>query len=245
VQHDSGAARGLTRTRTISGFPDALRRRKNDDLPKTQEVRTMLVKDVMTERVVTIAPSASLKEAAQLMIEHGISGLPVVEERRVIGVLSDRDFLVKEQGPRESSRWLAWLIAPATAADEAKVQARAVRGAMTSPAVTVWKSASLAYAAQKMLEADVSRLPVLDGNELVGIVTRTDLVRAFARPDGQIEREIVEDVIGREFWPTGDIHVSVSDGNVDVEGTPADVDDDSLRRLIARVPGVVSVTLHE
>ena len=206
----------------------------------------MLVKDVMTERVITIAPSASLKEAARLMLEHGISGLPVVEEGRVVGVLSDRDFLVKEQGPREGSRWLSWLITPATMADEAKLQARAVRGAMTVPAITVWKSASLAFAAQRMLEADVSRLPVLFGDELVGIVTRTDLVRAFIRPDAEIEREITDEVIGQELGPYDDVHVSVSNGNVDFKGTrPAGIDDDFLRRLIARVPGVVSVTLRD
>jgi len=206
----------------------------------------MLVKDVMTERVITIAPSASLKDAARLMLEHGISGLPVVEEGRVVGVLSDRDFLVKEQGPRESSRWLSWLITPATMTDEAKLQARTVRGAMTVPAITVWKSAPLAFAAERMLEADVSRLPVLFGDELVGIVTRTDLVRAFTRPDAEIEREIKEEVIGRELRSNEDVQVSVKGGNVDFKGTrPAAIDDDVLRRLIARVPGVVSVTLRD
>ena len=206
----------------------------------------MLVKDVMTERVITIAPSASLKDAARLMLEHGISGLPVVEEGRVVGVLSDRDFLVKEQGPRESSRWLSWLITPATMTDEAKLQARTVRGAMTVPAITVWKSAPLAFAAERMLEADVSRLPVLFGDELVGIVTRTDLVRAFTRPDAEIEREIKEEVIGRELRSNEDVQVSVKGGNVDFKGTrPAGMDDDVLRRLIARVPGVVSVTLRD
>jgi len=206
----------------------------------------MLVKDVMTERVITIAPSASLKDAARLMLEHGISGLPVVEEGRVVGVLSDRDFLVKEQGPRESSRWLSWLITPATMTDEAKLQARSVRGAMTVPAITVWKSAPLAFAAERMLEADVSRLPVLFGDELVGIVTRTDLVRAFTRPDAEIEREIKEEVVGRELRSNEDVQVSVKSGNVDFKGTrPAGMDDDVLRRLIARVPGVVSVTLRD
>jgi CBS domain-containing protein len=207
----------------------------------------MLVKDVMTEEVVTIAPSASLKDAAKLMIEKGISGLPVVEEGRVVGVLSDRDFLVKERGPLEASRWLAWLTAPVGMVDEAKLQAHTVRGAMTVPPVTVWKSASLAFAAQRMLEADVSRLPVLDGDELVGIVTRTDLVRAFTRSDAEIEREIDEEVFGRQLWlDRGDLRISVTNGNVDLAGRrPDGVDDELLRKLVARVPGVVSVLIRE
>ena len=207
----------------------------------------MLVKDVMTERVITVAPSATLKEAAQLMIAHGISGVPVVEEGRVVGVLSDRDFLVKEQGPIEASRRLAWLTAPVTVVDEAKLHARTVRGAMTVPAITVRKSASLAFAARRMLEANVSRLPVLAGDELVGIVTRTDLVRAFARPDAEIEREINVEVFGEQLWiDRGTMRAFVRDGNVDVKGQrPADVDDELLRRLVERVPGVVSVMLSE
>jgi CBS domain-containing protein len=220
--------------RTISGDPQ-------------EEVKTMLVKDVMTEQVVTIAPSASLKDAARLMLEHGISGIPVVEEGRVVGVLSDRDFLVKEQGPLEPSRWLAWLTDPVTMVDEAKLQAHTVRGAMTVPAITVWKSASLAFAAQRMLSSDVSRLPVLDGDQLVGIVTRTDLVRAFTRTNEEIEREINEEVFGQQLWvDRGDLRVSVANGNVDVEGRrPEGVDDELLRKLVARVPGVVSVLLRE
>jgi len=203
----------------------------------------MLVKDVMTTEVITVSASAPLKEAAELLIEHGVSGMPVVEDERVVGVISKQDFLVKEQGPAEAQRLPAWLTHHSR--DEAKLAARTVRGAMSSPAVTVTPSATVSGAARRMLDAGVDRLPVLDGDELVGIVTRTDLVRAFARSDTEVEQEINERVLGHDLWLDGNaVHASVVDGNVTVDGASDEIDREVLERLVARVPGVVSVTVH-
>lgn len=211
-----------------------------------KEVKTMMVKDVMTKRVVSVSPTASLKEAAALLVAHGISGMPVVEEGRVVGVLSERDFLVKEQGTPVKPRRFAWLTSPDTVRDEAKLHARTVRGAMTAPVISVTRSASLARAARRMVEADVSRLPVVDGGELVGIVTRADLVRAFVRSDEEIEREINEEVLGEQLWiGRGALRVTVENGIVSIEGRrPENVDDELVEQLVSRVPGVVSLVLR-
>jgi CBS domain-containing protein len=95
-----------------------------------------------------------------------------------------------------------------------------------------------------MLDRCVNRLPVIDphGN-LVGIVTRADLVRAFARGDDEIAREIREDVIMRTFWSTPDrFQVDVDAGEVTLGGKVADAESAAvLTRLVERVPGVVSV----
>ena len=205
----------------------------------------MRVQDVMTTEVVSVPPTASVREAAELLVRHGISGLPVVENGRVVGVFSERDLLFKEQGQPEESRWPRWLVEPMAVADQPKLEARTVSTAMTSPALTVYPSSTVATAAKRMLEARVSRLPVVRGDgELVGIVTRADLVRAFVRSDEEIRQEIVGDVIGRGLWlEDADLRVEVQDGEVVVSGAPMNrADEKVVRRLIERVPGVVAVT---
>jgi osmotically-inducible protein OsmY len=97
-----------------------------------------------------------------------------------------------------------------------------------------------------MLDADVNRLPVVDGDgRLVGIVSRGDLVRAFTRSDDEIRREIEGDVLRRTLWiddPSA-IRVSVENGIVKLEGSVAtEADAELLPRFVQQVPGVVSVT---
>jgi len=197
----------------------------------------------MTRDVVTVPRSASLKEAASLLVQRGISGLPVVSDGKVVGVFSERDLLFKEQGTRDGSRWLSWLTDPLAVADRPKLEAHTVDEAMTTPAVTVEAKANVSAAARLMLEAGISRLPVLEDGRLVGIVTRADLVRAFVRSDDEIAREINEDIGARTLWLGDDaLEVTVREGIVNVTGCLENPSDQELlTRLVARVPGVVSV----
>ncbi len=128
-------------------------------------------------------------------------------------------------------------------ADRPKLEAHTAGEAMTTPAVTVEADATIPAAARLMLEAGVSRLPVLRDGILVGIVTRADLVRVFVRSDDEIAREITDEILGRTLWIKEDaLELSVRDGEVSLSGELRDtVDADLLRRLIAQVPGVVSV----
>jgi CBS domain-containing protein len=95
-----------------------------------------------------------------------------------------------------------------------------------------------------MTEFGVNRLPVVKDNALVGIVTRTDLVRAFVRSDEEIERELRDEVIERTMWLDGDsVHVDVKRGAVSLAGTLRSRSDVALlERMTARIPGVVAVT---
>ena len=193
--------------------------------------------------MITVPRSASLKEAASVLVQRGISGVPVVDDGKVVGVFSERDLLFKEQGKQAGTRWLTWLTDPLAVADRPKLEARTAGEAMTAPAVTVEADANISAAARLMLEAGVSRLPVLRKGMLAGIVTRADLVRVFARSDDEIAREITDEILGRTLWIKEDaLELSVRDGEVSLSGELRDtVDSDLLRRLVAQVPGVVSV----
>ncbi len=205
----------------------------------------MKVKDVMTSDVVSVAPGASLKEVAQTLVQHRISGVPVVDAAGgVLGVVSEADLLVKERGPRETFGGpLGWLFENAAIDDLRKLEARVAGEAMTSPPVTIEWNRPLATAAERMLEHGVNRLPVTRDGRLVGIVTRADLVRAFARADADVATEIREDVVKGTMWlDAHDVQVEVEDGEVTLRGRLGQRSDaDLLPRLAARVPGVVTV----
>jgi CBS domain-containing protein len=202
----------------------------------------------MTRDVSTVTPATPLKEAAAVLARRGISGLPVVDaDGLVVGVLSEADVVVKQSGPREQHGGLfAWLVEPPDPTLPAKLEATTAGEAMTSPAVTIAPERPVRDAAVRMLDADVNRLPVVDGDgRLVGIVSRGDLVRAFTRSDDEIRREIEGDVLRRTLWiddPSA-IRVSVENGIVKLEGSVAtEADAELLPRFVQQVPGVVSVT---
>ena len=204
----------------------------------------MKVSEVMTADVVTVTPEASLKQAAALMLERGISGLPVVEEDDlVVGVLSETDILYKEHTRPDRHGLVDLVMHYGEDPPEAKLDARLVRDAMTAPAVTVPPGRSVADAATMMLDLGLNRLPVVDVDQLVGIVTRSDLVRAFTRTDDEIAQEIRDEVILRTLWSEPSmVSIEVDEGEVTIEGR---VDNEQLAEQIRahalRVPGVVSV----
>jgi predicted transcriptional regulator len=179
------------------------------------------------------------------MAERGISGLPVVDAgRRVVGVLSEGDILYKETRRPEKESFLArWLLGPDTEF-EAKLAARTAGEAMSTPATTIAPNRPLAEAANTMIDQGIKRLPVVDvSGNLVGIVTRADLVRAFVRSDEEIAREISVDVLQRSLWidPSA-IEVVVERGEVRLSGkceTRAEAE--LIPGFVQRVPGVVSV----
>src|SRR5688572_19230305 len=162
---------------------------------------SMKVREIMTTEVLTIGAEAELRDVASLFLEHGISGVPVCGARReILGVISEGDILFKEQGqPEYGQSLLARLDGSASRAAE-KAAAVKVGDAMSAPAITVSTFCSVAEAARIMSEHGINRLPVMKGDELVGIVTRTDLVRAFVRSDEEIHREIREDVLRDTLW---------------------------------------------
>ena len=203
----------------------------------------MKVRDVMSTELVTVTRDVPLKQAASLMLEHRISGLPVVDADRVLGVLSETDVLYKETKARDRQGIVDWVLHYGDDPPAAKLTARTAGDAMTSPAVTIPPARSVADAATMLLELRIDRLPVVDSGRLVGLVTRSDLVRAFARTDAAIVDEIRNDVLLRTLWEgPHSISITVHDGEVVLAG---EVETDTMAEMIEafarRVPGVVSV----
>jgi CBS domain-containing protein len=200
----------------------------------------MKVKEIMTRDVVTIGPEADLRDVARVLVDSDISGIPVCGARReLLGIISEGDIVLKEGGPTKSRRRFG-----RTDGSDRKADATKVGDAMTSPVVTISPYASVAEAARMMAELGIKRLPVMRNGALVGIVSRTDLVRAFVRSDEDIRREIREDVLVGTLWLEVPevVGVDVDRGAVRLTGQlESSLDAELLPRLVARVPGVVSV----
>jgi CBS-domain-containing membrane protein len=198
------------------------------------------VADVMTREVVVVGPATEFKDCVNLLRQHSISAVPVVNrDREVIGIVSEHDLLAKEERrgakrPRiRIPRVWDQVAAGRTAAD-----------IMASPAITIRPNASIPEAARLMHKMRVKRLPVVDENgKLVGIASRADLLRTFLRSDEAIRKEIKDQILRHIlFIDPKSIGVEVSDGLVRLSGS---LETRSLAALLVRlvegVEGTVGV----
>jgi CBS domain-containing protein len=208
----------------------------------------MKVADVMTHDVVAVRAATPLKDVAALMVDRGISGVPVVDDAgAVIGVVSEADFVIKQRGVEGvRRRYLAGIFGESrrTRTELAKIAATTAGEAMTSPALTVEAGETLQAAAEQMAGRKINRLPVVEGGVLIGIITRADLVRAYVRPDAELERLVRDEVVAKTaFWLEPEaFEVSVHGGVVRLAGR---VDRRSLAETIVDVThglsGIVGV----
>jgi CBS domain-containing protein len=200
------------------------------------------VRDIMTTSVVTVDRITPYKEIARLLVEHKISGMPVLSMgRKVTGVVSEGDLLAaRDTNPAARVGWRHW-----TFGREVH-RGRTADLLMTSPAVTIHPDATVAAAARLMNSHHIRRLPVVDADgKLAGIVSRRDLLSVFLRPDADIAAEVGEIVTeALPGGPTG-IEVTVRNGVVKLTGQTELVSDKDLISVAVRqawdVDGVVDV----
>ena len=147
--------------------------------------KPMKVGDVMTRSVISVGPDASVLEAGELMLDHDISGLPVVDAQgQLIGIVTERDFL---RPPRRGTeykrpRWFQVVTGQAGVEDGFDHQsARKIAEVMTPAPITVTEEMALDEAVRLMHDHDVTRLPVVRAGKLVGIIARADLLRALIK----------------------------------------------------------------
>ena len=132
----------------------------------------MQIREWMSPHPISVSPSTSVSEARELMQRKRIRHLLVLEEGRLVGIVTDRDIRLNLPSPATSlSVWeVKYLLDKLT-----------VERAMTRPVVTIAPDRSVGEAVRLMLEHKIGALPVTEGARVVGIITETDLLRAFAQ----------------------------------------------------------------
>ena len=219
----------------------------------------MKVRDVMSARVVSIAPDANVLEAIRLMLQKHISGLPVIDTSgALVGVVTEGDFLRRaETGTeRRRPRWLEFLLGPRRLADEyVHTHARKVEDVMTREPVTITEEASLDEVVRIMERRRIKRLPVMRGSEVVGIVSRANLLHALAslgaaapppaKTDVAIREHLLAEFDKQTWAPVALIDVAVKDGVVELWGTiTEEAQGEALKVCAENIPGVKSVVSH-
>ena len=209
----------------------------------------MKVRDVMTADVVTAGLDTPYKRLVEIMLEHGVSGVPVVDGvGRLLGIVTEADLVGKQAYGRPSERLLGLLHQvvfgpPAKVLD--KAWALTAARLMTDGVYTAAPDEDVADVARRLLERSVKRLPVVSrDNVVVGIVSRRDLLAAYARPDEEIRREVWR-TLGNPLAVPEDAEVEdvhVRNGRVVLRGRvkhPSDVP--VLEAAARRIRGVVNV----
>lgn len=219
----------------------------------------MKAADVMTRNVVSVKPDATVLQAARLMLQHHISGLPVVDDDgKLVGILSEGDFLRRRETAteRRRSRWLEFLMGPGKIASEyTHSHGNKVAEVMTQDVQTVSEDASLEAIVELMERRRIKRVPVMRGNTIVGIVTRSNLMHAMvslarvmpkeAQGDATIREQLLAELERQQWAPIATTNVVVHNGVVELWGVVVDERQrEALKVAAANTPGVKAVKDH-
>lgn len=219
---------------------------------------TLKARDVMTRKVLTVGPDVPVRKLAEFLIDHRISAAPVVDSAGVpLGVVSEGDLLRRvELGTEKKKAW--WLAILADPDDDArgfvKSHGLVVGDVMTRGMIGVDPDEEIGSVANLMEEKRIKRVFVLEGGKVVGVITRSDIVKTFARrpeaparhrPDSEIRADIEKEIRVQPWAPSAFVSVIVSDGTVELVGAVAsDAQREGLTVLAQRVDGVRAVTDH-
>ncbi|MFB4298505.1 CBS domain-containing protein [Actinomadura sp. NTSP31] len=197
----------------------------------------MLVREAMTTPAVTIAPSATIRQAMRIVLEHDVTALPVVDGAgRLVGIVSEMDLLRGEfeADPRAFARPRSGPPAPAP---------RLVDEVMTRDVRTARPTTDIAELAETMLRTRIKSIPVLDGSAVVGVISRRDLIATLARGDARIRDDVLASIAA--YAPDGGPwDVTVEDGVVRLSGRD-DPEAERIVEVLARtVPGATRVLIR-
>jgi CBS domain-containing protein len=219
----------------------------------------MQVKDIMTSKVLSVEANTSVFEAIRSMLQHKISGLPVVNaDGALVGIVTEGDFLRRAETAteRRRPRWLEFLMGPGRLADDyVHTHTRRVADVMTPDPYTVTEGTPLEDVVRIMEKHRIKRLPVVRGKLVVGIVSRANLLHALASlaprapasapTDGAIRERLMAELERQKWAPLGWLNVVVQNGVVELWGT---ITDERERRALIvaaqNIPGVKDVHDH-
>lgn len=221
----------------------------------------MIASDVMTRKVVSIDPDSTVLQAARLMLQHRISGLPVIDAAgKLVGVLSEGDFLRRRETrtERHRSRWLEFLMGPGKIATEyTHSHGNKVGEVMTTDVKTVDENAAIEDIVELMERYRIKRVPVMSGSILVGIITRSNLMHAMvsmarvapdlikSKDDAGIRDQLLAEMQKEQWAPVALTNVVVHDGVVELWGVLVDERQREALKVVAEnIPGVKAVKDH-
>lgn len=219
----------------------------------------MKASDVMTRNVITVPSGTPIREAIRLMLDNNVSGLPVVDAAgRPKGMLTEGDLLRRAEIATEKKHWpwLDFLLGPGHRASEyVKTHGRVCDELMSHEVISVSPDAPLADIVALMERRRVKRIPVIDNDALVGVVSRVDLLAALARAldvpqeaaggDDAIRERVLSELSKVEWAPRSGLTVTVNDGIVALDGVILDEHErEALRVAVENVPGVRGVRDH-
>jgi CBS-domain-containing membrane protein len=222
---------------------------KKEHGSRRHEVKKYSVKvsDIMSTKVLTITPMTPYHEIVTLLLDHDISGLPVIDpEGNLLGIVSEADLISKEAYDEAPRRHLGFLRDHIAGRDTEWVRKAAARNAqelMTSPVQSIGPDDDLSTAARMMLEGHLKRLPVLEGGKLVGLIARHDLLRPFSRTDDDVAADVAAILADPMRSPEShEVTFTVREGVVLLTGrTRVPSDADVIVAFLAGVPGVVAI----
>src|SRR5450759_4692879 len=219
----------------------------------------MNANDVMTRNVISVAPDMTVLQAARLMLQHHISGLPVIDKAgKLVGVLSEGDFLRRRETrtERRRSRWLEFLMGPGRiAAEYSHSHGNKVSEVMTPEMQTVDEVTPIEDIVDLMERRRIKRVPVVCGGQVVGIVTRSNLMHAMvslarvaqpaAKDDAAIRERLLAEIQKEQWAPAATANVVVHDGVVELWGVIVDERQrEALKVAAENIPGVKAVIDH-
>jgi CBS-domain-containing membrane protein len=220
----------------------------------------MKVRDVMTPNVVSVTADTAVPEIATLMLERRISAVPVIDAKaQVVGVISEGDLIRRPElgTDKPRSRWLRFFMSDDDRAhDFVKTHGLHARDVMSRPVISVTPEATLTDVVNLMTTRRIKRVMVLEHGKLVGVVTRSDLLRTLharealptegvPQDDASVRARILKTIDEQGWAASAIINVQVTDGTAYLWGV---VDSDEQRKAIMiaveGVPGVRAIEDH-
>jgi CBS domain-containing protein len=219
----------------------------------------MKASEVMTRDVLTVGPQTAVAEAIRLMLDNNVSGLPVLADNgKVVGILTEGDLLRRSETgtERHRPRWLEILMGPGRMAGEyIRTHGRRVEEIMTTDLISVAPDTPLDEVVSLMERRRIKRVPVLDDDALLGIVSRADLLRSLlqaleaphneALGDDEILEQILAELAKAAWVPRDGLSITVQNGVVDLNGVILEEKEREALRVVAEnAPGVRAVEDH-
>ena len=191
----------------------------------------MRAHQIMTRPVIAVTPATTIVEAANTMLQRHVSGLPVVDTAgKLVGIISEGDFIRRSEigTQRKRGRFLRFILGPGReATDFVHEHGRKIAEIMTPGPLTINEDTDLEKIVELMEKNNVKRLPVMRGDKLVGIVSRSNLLQAVASlarqipdptaDDDHIRNRIIDALEKKDWCPFG-LSVMVRDGIVHLSG---------------------------